>query len=178
MAHSFWTDRCVFVNCLDMGRDLHPDRLLHTTSRQPFKLTLKIDEVMSSSSSLPTLSLLTLSSKLYLIMTKNSVYLYHSRGDPYTAEVAATVWAVMSKLNFSNPWRLTWQSKVGPKAWQGPQTAAAIEGYAKAGTKDICLVPIAFTSDHIETLYELDIEVREEAEKVSRSILRRVSRVC
>jgi hypothetical protein len=62
---------------------------------------------------------------------------------------------------------LTWQSKVGPKAWQGPQTADAIEGLAKQGQKDICLVPIAFTSDHIETLYELDIEVKEEADKVS-----------
>ncbi|WWC63866.1 ferrochelatase [Kwoniella dejecticola CBS 10117] len=89
-----------------------------------------------------------------------------NRGDPYTAEVAATVHAVMSKLNFSNPYRLTWQSKVGPKAWQGPQTASAIEGFAKIGKKDICLVPIAFTSDHIETLYELDIEVQEEAEKL------------
>jgi ferrochelatase len=38
---------------------------------------------------------------------------------------------------------------------------------AKLGKKDVCLVPIAFTSDHIETLYELDIEVAEEAEKVS-----------
>jgi ferrochelatase len=73
----------------------------------------------------------------------------------------------MQKLGFSNPWRLTWQSQVGPKAWQGPQTADAIEGLAKLGKKDICLVPIAFTSDHIETLYELDIEVAEEAEKVS-----------
>lgn len=87
----------------------------------------------------------------------------------------------MTKLGFSNPsvspfdrmcrelmsrWRLTWQSQVGPKAWQGPQTADAIEGLAKLGKKDICLVPIAFTSDHIETLYELDIEVAEEAEKV------------
>ena len=72
----------------------------------------------------------------------------------------------MSKLGFSNPWRLTWQSKVGPKAWQGPQTAAAIEGLAKNGQKEICLVPIAFTSDHIETLFELDIEVAEDAEKV------------
>lgn len=125
---------------------------------------------MSPFSSLLTLSPLTLSSKLNPVMTKSGAYLRYSRGDPYTAEVAATVWAVMSKLNFPNPWRLTWQSKVGPKAWQGPQTAAAIEGYAKAGTKDICLVPVAFTSDHIETLYELDIEVKEEAEKVSRSI--------
>ncbi|WVQ81384.1 ferrochelatase [Cryptococcus sp. DSM 104549] len=89
-----------------------------------------------------------------------------NRGDPYTAEVAATVWAVMSKLGFTNPWRLTWQSKVGPRAWQGPQTAATIEGYAKKGQKNICLVPIAFTSDHIETLFELDIEVKEDAEKL------------
>ncbi|RSH95033.1 ferrochelatase hem15 [Saitozyma podzolica] len=89
-----------------------------------------------------------------------------NRGDPYTAEVAATVHAVMHKLNYSNPWRLTWQSQVGPRAWQGPQTSDAIVGLAKQGKKDICLVPIAFTSDHIETLYELDIEVKEEAEKL------------
>lgn len=170
MAHSPWTGRGESVNCFDMGKDLHPDRLLHTTSKLPYRLTRKTDEVMSPFSSLLTLSLLTLSSMLNPVMTKSSAYICHSRGDPYTAEVAATVWAVMSKLNFSNPWRLTWQSKVGPKAWQGPQTAAAIEGYAKAGTKDICLVPVAFTSDHIETLYELDIEVKEEAEKVNRSI--------
>ncbi|KAL7421056.1 ferrochelatase hem15 [Cryptotrichosporon argae] len=88
------------------------------------------------------------------------------RGDPYTAEVAATVHAVMRELGFSNPWRLTWQSQVGPRKWQGPQTADAIEGFAKLGKKDICLVPIAFTSDHIETLFELDIEVKEEAEKL------------
>ncbi|ORY28765.1 hypothetical protein BCR39DRAFT_533735 [Naematelia encephala] len=88
-----------------------------------------------------------------------------NRGDPYTAEVAATVFSVMTKLGFSNPWRLTWQSQVGPRAWQGPQTSDSIQGFAKLGQKDICLVPIAFTSDHIETLYELDIEVKEEAEK-------------
>ena len=63
-------------------------------------------------------------------------------------------------------WRLTWQSQVGPRAWQGPQTSDAVKGFAKLGKKDIVLVPIAFTSDHIETLYELDVEVKEEAEKV------------
>ena len=73
----------------------------------------------------------------------------------------------MTKLGFSNPYRLTWQSQVGPKAWQGPQTSDSIAGLAKLGKKEVCLVPIAFTSDHIETLYELDIEVAEEAEKVS-----------
>jgi ferrochelatase len=79
----------------------------------------------------------------------------------------------MTKLGFSNPYRLSWQSQVGPKAWQGPQTSDSVEGLAKRGHKDVCLIPIAFTSDHIETLYELDIEIQEEAEKVRRSTLRR-----
>lgn len=82
-----------------------------------------------------------------------------NRGDPYPAEVAATVYAVMQRLKFSNPYRLCWQSQVGPSAWLGPQTSDTVEGYIAKGQKDLILVPIAFTSDHIETLYELDLEV-------------------
>lgn len=89
------------------------------------------------------------------------------RGDPYPAEVAATVAAVMTKLGWSNPYRVTWQSQVGPSAWLGPQTSDTVKGWAKAGYKDAVVVPIAFTQDHIETLYELDIELKEEAEEVS-----------
>ncbi|XP_063815711.1 ferrochelatase, mitochondrial isoform X1 [Pseudophryne corroboree] len=81
-----------------------------------------------------------------------------NRGDPYPQEVGATVQKVMEKLNFSNPYRLVWQSKVGPMAWLGPQTDETIKGLCERGKKNILLVPIAFTSDHIETLYELDIE--------------------
>lgn len=85
-------------------------------------------------------------------------------GDPYPAEVAATVHAVMQRLNFSNPYRLCWQSQVGPSAWLGAQTSDTVQEYVKRGQTDIVLVPIAFTSDHIETLYELDLEVMEEAD--------------
>lgn len=84
-------------------------------------------------------------------------------GDPYPAEVAATVHAVMQRLNYSNPYRLCWQSQVGPSAWLGAQTADTVQEYVKRGQTDIVLVPIAFTSDHIETLYELDHEVIPEA---------------
>ncbi|KAJ9145168.1 Ferrochelatase [Coniochaeta hoffmannii] len=82
-----------------------------------------------------------------------------NRGDPYPAEVAATVYAVMQRLKFSNPYRLCYQSQVGPQPWLGPQTATSVEEYIKKGQKDLVLIPIAFTSDHIETLYELDEEV-------------------
>jgi ferrochelatase len=80
-------------------------------------------------------------------------------GDPYPAEVAATVNAIMARLGHSHPYRLVWQSQVGPKAWLGAQTSDTVENYIKKGQKNLLLIPVAFTSDHIETLYELDEEV-------------------
>lgn len=85
-----------------------------------------------------------------------------NRGDPYPLEVAATVQRVMEKLGHTHAYRLVWQSKVGPSKWLSPQTDDAIKGLAERGNKNILLVPIAFTSDHIETLFELDIEYAEE----------------
>ncbi|XP_027881479.1 ferrochelatase, mitochondrial [Xiphophorus couchianus] len=81
-----------------------------------------------------------------------------NRGDPYPQEVGATVQRVMERLGHCNPYRLVWQSRVGPMAWLGPQTDEVIKGLSERGKKNILLVPIAFTSDHIETLHELDIE--------------------
>lgn len=82
-----------------------------------------------------------------------------NRGDPYPGEVAATCHAVMQRLGHSHPYRICWQSQVGPQPWLGPQTATSVEEYIAKGQKNILLIPIAFTSDHIETLFELDEEV-------------------
>lgn len=82
-----------------------------------------------------------------------------NRGDPYPAEVAATVYAVMQRLGMKNKYRLVWQSQVGPQPWLGAQTSDTVKEYIKKGQTDMVLVPIAFTSDHIETLYEIDKEV-------------------
>ncbi|KAG8525841.1 uncharacterized protein KY384_000601 [Bacidia gigantensis] len=86
-----------------------------------------------------------------------------NRGDTYPAEVGATVYAVMQRLGLSNPYRLCWQSQVGPSAWLGAQTDQTVKEYVKKGQTDLVLIPIAFTSDHIETLYELDQEVIHDA---------------
>ncbi|KAF3310743.1 ferrochelatase hem15 [Orbilia oligospora] len=99
-------------------------------------------------------------SEVTLLFTAHSLPMsVVNRGDPYPAEVAATVWAVMERLKFKNPYRLVWQSKVGPSPWLGPPTADTVENYVKKGQTNLLLIPIAFTSDHIETLYELDQEV-------------------
>ena len=84
-------------------------------------------------------------------------------GDAYPAEVSATVYHVMKELKFCNPYRLVWQSQVGPKPWLGAQTADVTEWLAPS-EKGMILIPIAFTSDHIETLFEIDLEVIGESE--------------
>jgi hypothetical protein len=89
-----------------------------------------------------------------------------NRGDTYPAEVAATANAIMAKLGYSNPHRVVWQSQVGPQPWLGPKTDQSLEGMAKRGLKDALLIPVAFTSDHIETLFELDLEYIEDYRKV------------
>ncbi|GAA6061134.1 hypothetical protein JCM10212_001734 [Sporobolomyces blumeae] len=96
-----------------------------------------------------------------------------NRGDPYPAEVGASVSAIMQRLGNKNPYRLVWQSQVGPSAWLGPQTSDAIKGYAKKGLNDLLLIPVAFTSDHIETLYELDLEYLEEAKELGMTGVKR-----
>ena len=90
-----------------------------------------------------------------------------NRGDPYVLEVSSSVSAVMDRLGNRNPYRLVWQSQVGPSAWMGMQTSEAIKGLARLGKKELALIPIAFTSDHIETLYELDPEYAKEGVEVS-----------
>ncbi|GME78312.1 unnamed protein product [[Candida] boidinii] len=69
----------------------------------------------------------------------------------------------MEELKFSNPYRLVWQSQVGPKPWLGGKTDAISNKLTDLDKiPGIVLVPIAFTSDHIETLHELDIELKQE----------------
>ena len=82
-------------------------------------------------------------------------------GDPYQMQVEATTTAVMARLADKNVEHMVcYQSRATPQKWLVPSTIEAIE---QAGRDRIAvlLVPIAFVSDHIETLVELDIENRE-----------------
>lgn len=99
-----------------------------------------------------------------------------TRGDNYATEVASTVVLVMEKLQYCNPYKLVWQSKIGPVTWLEPFTEDAIKAYVQQGKKHFILVPIAFVNDHIETLYELDIEYcKELAEELGIDRIRRTA---
>ncbi|MGI8670891.1 MAG: ferrochelatase, partial [Aridibacter sp.] len=66
---------------------------------------------------------------------------------------------------WKNPHHLCYQSKVGPQKWLTPSTPDTIEGLAKKGSKQMLAVPIAFASDHLETLFEVGIEFKHLAKE-------------
>jgi ferrochelatase len=86
------------------------------------------------------------------------------KGDPYQWQVEQSVKKIVETLNNKNlDWVLSYQSRVGPLKWIGPSTEDIIIENSKIG-KHIVLVPIAFVSEHSETLVELDIEYKEIAD--------------
>jgi len=87
------------------------------------------------------------------------------KGDPYQWQVEQSVDKIVNSLNINSlDWILSYQSRVGPLKWIGPSTEDIIVENSKLG-KHIVLVPIAFVSEHSETLVELDIEYKELAGK-------------
>ena len=127
--------------------------------------------------------------KVHVIFSAHSVpMLVVNKGDQYVQEVSATVSAVVDRLRrggvlpappapnasmppqplppMTNAYILAWQSKVGFLPWMGPSTGKVIEGLARQGHRYVLTVPIAFTSDHVETLFEIDQEYAVEAKAV------------
>lgn len=88
------------------------------------------------------------------------------RGDPYARQVEETVRLVWENGGWDNPHTLCFQSKVGRRKWLTPSLTETIERLAREGEKRLLIVPIAFVTEHIETLHEINIEAREEARKL------------
>ena len=85
-------------------------------------------------------------------------------GDPYPSQIASTAAAVVSAL--ARPgldWRVCFQSRVGPLAWLGPSVEEELDRAGREGVR-IVVAPIAFVSEHSETLVELDRDYRRLAE--------------
>ena len=91
------------------------------------------------------------------------------KGDPYVDHLKATITAVNSSLVTRHSslfkWHLSFQSRSGPVKWLQPSTDEMIKKLASEGCKNLLVVPISFVSDHIETLYEIDILYKKLAEK-------------
>jgi protoporphyrin/coproporphyrin ferrochelatase len=85
------------------------------------------------------------------------------RGDPYQAQIEETVQLVMERGAWENRHRLCYQSKVGASKWLQPTLRHTLREVAADGVGEVCVVPISFVSDHVETLGEIDHEARAQA---------------
>ena len=89
-----------------------------------------------------------------------------TRGDPYQFQIESTVQAVVDRMAVpALDWQVCYQSRATPQKWLDPSTESAIEAAARDKVA-VLVVPIAFVSEHSETLVELDVEYRELAEKM------------
>jgi ferrochelatase len=105
---------------------------------------------------------------VHLLYSAHSIpkKLVTKEGDPYPREVEASVAAIDAALGRRSPSSLAYQSKLGPVEWLGPPTLGALGELARRGTEQVLVIPIAFVSDHVETLYEIDQLFADEARRV------------
>lgn len=91
-------------------------------------------------------------------------------GDPYTIEIEETIEAVMAARPEKNSYWVSYQSRVGPQKWTQPNTAELVRRHLDYGIRNFLMIPIAFVTDHIETLYELEVEMLEDLEEEGKSV--------
>jgi ferrochelatase len=92
------------------------------------------------------------------------------QGDPYEQQTIDTIREITKRIPLK--WHLGYQSKSGPVEWLGPSTEEKLQELAKKKIKNVLIVPISFVSDHIETLFEIDILYRDLAEKLGMNFRR------
>jgi len=85
------------------------------------------------------------------------------KGDPYQRHIEETVGLVMEQGGWSNDHRLCYQSKVGASRWLEPSLHQTLRQVASEKRREVCIIPISFVSDHVETLGEIDHHARQEA---------------
>jgi protoporphyrin/coproporphyrin ferrochelatase len=112
------------------------------------------------------------SSRIHLVFSAHGLPMsLVEKGDPYPKQIEATVRLVceLGARQFTG-WPKThvlcYQSRVGPAKWLQPALTETLERLGHEGVKEMLVVPISFVTEHIETLHEINIEAREEAEKL------------
>lgn len=109
-----------------------------------------------------------------VIFTSHSIPVrYITGGDPYKMQIEESVGLVAAKARIGE-WRIAWQSK-GARAtepWIEPEVEPTLDKLAQEGHKAVLEVPIGFTCDHMETLYDIDIVHRAHAKKLGISFER------
>jgi ferrochelatase len=104
--------------------------------------------------------------KVHLIFTAHGTPILEvESGDPYTDQIVDTVEAIMDMRDRRENYWVSYQSRVGPQKWTQPNTEDLVKRLIEYGVQHFLMIPVAFVTDHIETLHELGIELPEELEE-------------
>jgi protoporphyrin/coproporphyrin ferrochelatase len=102
--------------------------------------------------------------EVHLVFSAHSVPVsVIERGDPYQMQIESTVERLLELGRWRLPHTLCYQSKVGASKWLQPSLHSTLKTLGERSTRNVLVVPVAFVSDHVETLSEINIEAREEA---------------
>jgi len=118
------------------------------------------------------------SSRIHLVFSAHGLPMsLVEKGDPYPKQIEETIRLVCELGAKEYPgWPrihlLCYQSRVGPNKWLEPSLPQTLERLGHEGVKEMLVVPISFVTEHIETLHEINIEAREEAEKLGIEMFR------
>lgn len=118
------------------------------------------------------------SSRIHLVFSAHGLPMsLVEKGDPYPGQVETTVKLVCEEgkkayPNWPEKHLLCYQSRVGPAKWLRPPLVETIDQLTVQGVKEMLVVPISFVTEHIETLHEINIEAREQAERQGVTVFR------
>jgi len=135
-----------------------PARVVKEFYAHPLYLDAVVERMQAS------LEKFRLAGEVHLVFSAHSVPItVIESGDPYRDQIEATVGLVMRRGGWSHPHSVCYQSKVGASKWLQPSLHETLHQLAARRTKNLLVIPIAFVSDHVETLNEIDLEARREA---------------
>jgi ferrochelatase len=138
-----------------------PVRCVESFYRNPIYLDSVIEKVEAALARFPTLL------RPEIVFSAHSIPMsVIEKGDPYQRQIEETVRLLMDRAGWRNPHRLCYQSKVGASRWLQPSLHHTLSQLAAEHRREVCVVPIAFVSDHVETLGEIDHEAREQARRL------------
>jgi protoporphyrin/coproporphyrin ferrochelatase len=141
-----------------------PERTINNFHNHPLYIQALIQRIGSVLRQFPD------SSRIHLVFSAHGLPIsLVEKGDPYPKQIEETVRMVCESgaqqyTGWPRTHLLCYQSRVGPAKWLQPPLTGTIERVGHEGVKEMLVVPISFVTEHIETLHEINIEAREEAE--------------
>jgi len=139
-------------------RDDLPVQTIEAFYRHPLYLDALVEKIDEALARFPE------SAQTEIVFSAHSVPVsVIEKGDPYQRQIEETVEMVMQRGGWRNRHRLCYQSKVGASKWLQPSLHRTLRDLGAERIREVCVVPIAFVSDHVETLGEIDHEAREQA---------------